>query len=75
MAALAIFGHFFLDTKTSKKTNVIEDQETIGFLGLTLFFIPIALLTLLNLFYYITTLKIVNSINTYGRIHHKLKSK
>lgn len=68
MAAMAICAHFLLDTGT--KT---EEQETIGLLGIAIFFTPIAFTVIFNVFFYVTTLKIIKRINIYGRIHHKLK--
>jgi G protein-coupled receptor Mth (Methuselah protein) len=75
LTALAIFAHFFLDTGTIKKQYIFEDQETIGWLGIAVFFTPIAFTIIINLFFYVTTLKVMNRINSYGRIHNKLKNK
>lgn len=72
-ATMAIFAHFFLDTGVAKKHSIFEDQETIGWLGIAVFFSPIAFIIIINLFFYVTTLKIMRRMNTYGRIHHKLK--
>lgn len=74
MGSLGIFAHLYLDTNTSKRNSMIEDQETIGWLGVSVIFTPIAFIVLLNVFFYVSTLKILNRMNTYGRIHHKLKS-
>ncbi|CAH2094457.1 unnamed protein product [Euphydryas editha] len=82
MAAMAICAHYLLDTgidpykKMRLSTTIyIEDveQETIGWLGIAVFFTPIAFTILFNLFFYITTLKVIKRINIYGRIHYKLK--
>ncbi|XP_063704492.1 probable G-protein coupled receptor Mth-like 5 [Culicoides brevitarsis] len=74
MAALAIFAHFFLDTgDVQKQRSIFEDQETIGWLGIAVFFCPIAFIIIINLFFFVTTIKIMRRINTYGRIHHKLR--
>lgn len=75
MAGTAVFAHFFLDSKQSKKLFVVEDQETIGWLGIAIFFTPIACTILVDVFFYVTTVQVINRMNTYGRIHHKLKSK
>lgn len=72
---LAVFAHFFLDTGTVKKQYIFEDQETIGWLGMAVFFTPIAFIIIMNLFFYATTMKVMNRINSYGRIHNKLKNK
>lgn len=70
----AIFAHFFLDTGTVKNQYLFEDQETIGWLGMAVFFTPIAFTIIINLFFYVTTLKVMNRINSYGRIHNKLRN-
>ncbi|XP_041969755.1 probable G-protein coupled receptor Mth-like 5 [Aricia agestis] len=84
MTALAVCAHFLLDTGTNpyRKTRtqfsssiLLDDaeQETIGWLGIAIFFTPVAFTILINLFFYITTLKVIKRINIYGRIHYKLK--
>lgn len=73
LTTLAVFAHFYLDTGTIKKKYIFEDQETIGWLGIAVFFTPIAFTIIINIFFYVTTLKVMNRINSYGRIHHKLK--
>lgn len=75
LALLAVFAHFYLDTGTIKNQYIFEDQATIGWLGIAVFFTPIAFTIIINLFFYVTTLKVMNRINSYGRIHNKLKSK
>lgn len=75
MAGMAVFAHFFLDSKQSKLMFRVEDQETIGWLGIAIFFTPIACTILVDIFFYVTTVQVINRMNTYGRIHHKLKSK
>lgn len=75
LSVLAVFAHYYLDTGTVKKQYLFEDQETIGWLGMAVFFTPIAFTVIINLFFYVTTLKVMNRINSYGRIHNKLRSK
>lgn len=76
MAAVAIFSHFFLDGPNAKKSSsIFEDQDNIGWLGIAVFFTPIAFIILVNIFFYVTTMKFINRMNVYGRIHHKLKGK
>ncbi|XP_050316893.1 probable G-protein coupled receptor Mth-like 5 [Bactrocera neohumeralis] len=74
MAALAVFAHFFLDADSYKQQYVIGDQQTIGWLGIWIFFAPIACIILINIFFYVTTLKLINRRNVYGRIQHKLRA-
>ncbi|XP_023940353.2 probable G-protein coupled receptor Mth-like 5 isoform X2 [Bicyclus anynana] len=82
MAAMAICAHFLLDSGTNpykkmrlSNTIILEDveQETIGWLGIAVFFTPVAFTIIFNLFFYVTTLKVIKRINIYGRIHYKLK--
>ncbi|KAG5672697.1 hypothetical protein PVAND_002806 [Polypedilum vanderplanki] len=74
LTLIAIFAHFYLDTGTVRKQYIFEDQETIGWLGMAVFFTPVAFTIIINLFFYATTLKVMNRINSYGRIHNKLKN-
>ncbi|KAL9873295.1 probable G-protein coupled receptor Mth-like 5 isoform X2 [Glossina fuscipes] len=74
LAITAVFAHFFLDIDSDKKQNLIADQETIGWLGIAIFFSPIACTILVDVFFYITTLKLINRRNVYGRIQHKLRA-
>lgn len=77
MASLGVFSHFFLDTPDSKKSFLVEDQETIGWLGRAIFFTPIISIMFANTFFYISTQNLLNSrmSASYGRIHYKLKAK
>ncbi|XP_067636934.1 probable G-protein coupled receptor Mth-like 5 isoform X2 [Eurosta solidaginis] len=74
MASLAVFAHFFLDAESYRQQNLIGDQETIGWLGMWIFFAPIACTIIINIFFYVTTLKLINRRNVYGRIQHKLRA-
>lgn len=74
MGALALFAHFTMDYPTQvTKPKLEKEQETIGSLGIIIFFVPVAFTVIMNIFFFATTLKILNRMNTYGRIHHKLK--
>lgn len=74
LSITAVFAHLFLDTGTIKEQYLFEDQETIGWLGMAVFFSPIAFTIVINLFFYASTLKVMNRINSYGRIHNKLRN-
>ncbi|XP_043653177.1 probable G-protein coupled receptor Mth-like 5 isoform X1 [Drosophila teissieri] len=74
MAALAVFAHFFLDADSYKQEHMVGEQETIGWLGICIFFAPIACTILVNIFFYVTTRKLINRRTVYGRIAHKLKA-
>lgn len=74
MGAMAIFAHFVLDTN---KPTIIgtpsAPQETIGWLGVAVFFTPVAFTIIINIWFVITTMRSIERMNTYGRIHHKMK--
>lgn len=44
-----------------------------GWLGIALFFTPIAFTILVDIFFYLSTTQVINRMSTYGRIHHKMK--
>lgn len=80
MATMALCAHFLLDASTIPmkrsrefSSDFNEEQDTIGLLGIAIFFTPVAFTIIFNVFFYVTTLKIIKRINIYGRIHHKLK--
>lgn len=74
MSAMAIFAHFVLDTKRPAVSgNPNAPQETIGWLGIAVFFTPIAFTIVVNVWFVTTTVKSIRRMNTYGRIHHKMK--
>ncbi|GJQ66180.1 GPRMTH5 [Trypoxylus dichotomus] len=74
LGLIAIFAHYTMDYPTLKNYNSPEpEQESIGSLGIIIFFMPVAITVLINTFFFATTFKIINRMNTYGRIHHKLK--
>uniref|UniRef100_A0A6P4E612 Probable G-protein coupled receptor Mth-like 5 isoform X1 n=1 Tax=Drosophila rhopaloa TaxID=1041015 RepID=A0A6P4E612_DRORH len=74
MAVLAVFSHFFLDAESYKREQMVGEQETIGWLAICIFFAPIACIILVNIFFYVTTRKLINRRTVYGRIAHKLKA-
>ncbi|XP_060647059.1 probable G-protein coupled receptor Mth-like 5 isoform X2 [Drosophila nasuta] len=74
MAGMAVFAHFFLDADSYKKENMRGEQQTIGWLGICIFFAPIACTIIINIFFYVTTRKLINRRTVYGRIAHKLKA-
>lgn len=74
LGALAVFAHFSLDYPEVKYSINFEMQrEQIGSLGMIIFFVPVAFTVLLDVFFFVTTLKTLNRMHTYGRIHHKLR--
>lgn len=73
MGALALFAHYTIDYADKGMQKFEHEQDTIGSLAIIIFFVPVSFTVLVNIFFFITTLKILNRMNTYGRIHHKLK--
>uniref|UniRef100_A0A182NDY4 G-protein coupled receptors family 2 profile 2 domain-containing protein n=1 Tax=Anopheles dirus TaxID=7168 RepID=A0A182NDY4_9DIPT len=89
MAAIAVFAHFFLDLPDRRGDagagsgvseshhnggeSVFEGQDNISWLGIAVFFTPIAFIIIVNIFFFVTTLRFINRMHTYGRIHHKLR--
>lgn len=74
LGVLAVFAHFTMDYPEVKKSITFEQQrEEIGSLGMIIFFVPIAFTVLVDVFFFATTLKTINKMHTYGRIHHKLR--
>lgn len=73
MGCLAVFAHYTMDYPAMKKRLSDLEQEQIGSLAMIIFFMPIAFTVLVNIFFLATTMKLINRMNTYGRIHHKLK--
>uniref|UniRef100_A0A182JSW4 G-protein coupled receptors family 2 profile 2 domain-containing protein n=1 Tax=Anopheles christyi TaxID=43041 RepID=A0A182JSW4_9DIPT len=88
MAAIAVFAHYFLDlpgsntgsnsavgTETHQigRETFFEGQDSISWLGIAVFFTPIAFIIIVNIFFFVTTLRFINRMHTYGRIHHKLR--
>ncbi|KFB41309.1 AGAP004025-PA-like protein [Anopheles sinensis] len=85
MAAIALFAHYFLNlpgrTPQHQQKNlaslagdsVFENQDSISWLGIAVFFMPIAFIIIVNMFFFVTTLRFINRMHTYGRIHHKLR--
>lgn len=73
MTVIALFSHFFLDTPVAYSSSIVGRKNPIGWLGMALFFCPIGFSILLDIYFYVTTLRIINHMSVYGRIHHKLK--
>lgn len=78
MTGIAIFAHLFLEAgqtaTTTKKHSLLADPEPLGPLTTGIFFTPIAFVIIVNTIFYVTTSKIISRMNTYGRIHHKLRA-
>ncbi|KAJ3647429.1 hypothetical protein Zmor_019308 [Zophobas morio] len=70
LGALAVFAHFTMDYP---EETAAHEQEEIGSLGLIIFFVPVAFTILMDVFFFATTVKTINRMHTYGRIHHKLR--
>lgn len=80
MASLAIFAHLFLDIQTARRTEALNadvEVESLGVLGLTIYFVTIVGAISGCVYFYVSTQTYLNQrLNaSYGRIHYKLKSK
>lgn len=77
LGSLAMFAHFTMDypdlSLSMIKNNIEKPREQIGSLGMIIFFVPVAFTILADVFFFATTLKKINRMHTYGRIHHKLR--
>ncbi|KAK9874048.1 hypothetical protein WA026_002405 [Henosepilachna vigintioctopunctata] len=74
LGVLAIFAHFTMDyPKLNGSVELLGEREEIGSLGLIIFFVPIAFVVLMDVYFFASTLKVINRMHTYGRIHHKLR--
>lgn len=76
MATLAVVAHIFVDVAQPSK-HVDEKAESIGLLGQTIFFIANCMSIGTSIYFYVSTHNyLANRLNaSFGRIHHKLKSK
>ncbi|XP_045460935.1 probable G-protein coupled receptor Mth-like 5 [Harmonia axyridis] len=74
LGVLAIFAHFTMDyPEFNRSIKFFEEREEIGSLGLIIFFVPIAFVVILDIYFFASTMKVINRMHTYGRIHHKLR--
>ncbi|ENN70800.1 hypothetical protein YQE_12465, partial [Dendroctonus ponderosae] len=74
LGCLAMFAHFTMDyADLSSEITVDQPREQIGSLAMIIFFVPVAFTVLADVFFFVTTLKKINRMHTYGRIHHKLR--
>lgn len=76
MAALATVAHVFVDV--AQPSRQLDDKaESIGLLGQTIFFIANCMSIGTSIYFYVSTHNyLANRLNaSFGRIHHKLRSK
>ncbi|XP_015518717.2 probable G-protein coupled receptor Mth-like 5 isoform X1 [Neodiprion lecontei] len=74
IGTMAIFSHFKLDTNKPMIVDVPDaPQETIGWLAVAVLFTPVAFSVIFNVWFVATTTNFMKRMNTYGRIHHKMK--
>ncbi|XP_057663765.1 probable G-protein coupled receptor Mth-like 5 isoform X1 [Diorhabda carinulata] len=76
LGVMAVFAHFTMDypdVNLPPKNTYEEEREQIGSLGIIIFFVPVSFTILADMFFFATTLKKINKMHTYGRIHHKLR--
>ncbi|KAG8251660.1 G-protein coupled receptor activity protein [Homalodisca vitripennis] len=78
MTLFAVFAHLTLDSDDNMmaiadKNTPQNPEGAIGWLGVAVFFTPIAFTVLINIYFYASTVNIIKRMSTYGRIHHKMK--
>ncbi|XP_012233602.2 probable G-protein coupled receptor Mth-like 5 [Linepithema humile] len=74
LAGTAFFAHFVLETdKHTVAGPMYPAQETVGLLGMSVMFTCIGFAVIIDLCLILTTANRIKRINTYGRIHHKMK--
>lgn len=72
MIGMGVFADIFLDTNKEVYAYAYL-QGVIGWLGTSVFFIAIAVIILVNVFFCLSTVDVMRKISTYGRVHYKLK--
>lgn len=88
MSLMAVFSHFLLDAEVQEASSVhllnsstshhllqpiSQCSRVMGWLGISIFFISVGTLTLVNTFFYLTTAQKISRMSVYGRIHHKMR--
>ncbi|CAA9995322.1 unnamed protein product [Nesidiocoris tenuis] len=77
LTTIAIFAHFFLDVveELPEHHGLMPRQVAVGWLGIALFFFPVACTILLDLYFFLSTSQLMSRITLYdyGHIHHKLR--
>lgn len=74
IAATAIFAHSALETNKPRiGGTTYPEQELMGWLGMSVISSSIAFTMIVDLCFVVSTTKTIRKINSYGRIHHKLK--
>lgn len=76
LSVFATFSHFAFDVEQSPEKPIapVVHGTALGWLGVNVFFLPIACTVLANIYFYLSTSRIMNTVARYGgRIHHKLK--
>lgn len=70
--AVALVAHYLLDHDKSVAISP-HGEVTIGWLGMAMFFTPIACTIMVDIFFYLSTGQTISRMSTYGRIHNKMK--
>lgn len=75
LGTLAVFSHFAMDYQEIENMlkKHLQYREQIGSLGLTILFTSIFSTIVLDVYFYISTMKTIGKTHTYGSIHHKLR--
>lgn len=89
LGVIALFAHFVFNSKDSHgmyssgggyhnkdpESTVMcsANQRNIGWMAIAIFFIPVAVLVIINVYFWRSTAHTISRISSFGRIHSKLK--
>ncbi|XP_015363431.1 PREDICTED: probable G-protein coupled receptor Mth-like 5 [Diuraphis noxia] len=81
MGGMSLFAHLILDSRDSNSNRSYSSHPStttsiegaIGWLGISVIFVPVICTILVNLFFYVSTKTVIKRMSTYGQIHHKMK--
>ncbi|XP_026280469.1 probable G-protein coupled receptor Mth-like 5 [Frankliniella occidentalis] len=74
LGIIALFAHFMFPSKETTTTLVCSaNQRNVGWMGIAVFFVPVAVLVIINFYFWRSTAHTISRIQSFGRIHSKLK--
>lgn len=76
LGVIALFAHFMFDTNTKEDNSTplcSANQRNVAWLGIAVFFVPVAVLVIINVYFWRSTAHTMSRISSFGRIHSKLK--
>lgn len=84
LGVIALFAHFLFETNSIEARDegpeaaydqkmCSANQRNVGWMGIAVFFIPVAVLVIMNIYFWRSTAHTISRISSFGRIHSKLK--